>query len=81
MCYKVPPPTSLFSRFTVRVIVAMNTLYLRRRAASQDLHSFLLNRLPGYIAVVLFSLTNQIFIRSEIDQSGIGVREIVYFID
>ena len=80
MYYEVPPPTSLFSRFAVRVIVAMNTLYLRR-AASQDLHSFLLNRLPGYIAVVLFSLTNQIFIRSEIDQSGIGVREIVYFID
>ena len=46
MYYEVPPPTSLFSRFAVRVIVAMNTLYLRR-AASQDLHSFLLNRLPG----------------------------------
>ena len=59
ICYKMPPPTSQISRFTVRVIVTMDTLYLRR-AVPRYTNSFLLCSSLKWIAVVLFSLTNQI---------------------
>lgn len=55
----MPPPTSQISRFTVRVIVTMDTLYLRR-AVPRYTNSFLLCSSLKWIAVVLFSLTNQI---------------------